>query len=125
MAQLQSPTRRGFGGRIIEQMIGQLKGDTHFDWRAEGSSAKSHLECEQAISKGQPVRMMSAGFFISAANLHPVARCNLLHDPLQLGVKVHDELDEAHPLSTAAAQIRPSNTRMITITSISPRPPPG
>jgi len=33
---VQSPTRRGFGGRIIEQMIGQLKGDTHFDWRAEG-----------------------------------------------------------------------------------------
>jgi PAS domain S-box-containing protein len=30
------PTRRGFGGRIIEQMIAQLKGDTRFDWRAEG-----------------------------------------------------------------------------------------
>ena len=31
-----APTRRGFGGRIIEQMIAQLKGDTRFDWRAEG-----------------------------------------------------------------------------------------
>ena len=31
---LQAPTRKGFGGRIIEQMIGQLKGKTHFDWRA-------------------------------------------------------------------------------------------
>ena len=30
------PTRRGFGGRIIEQMIAQLKGDTRFDWCAEG-----------------------------------------------------------------------------------------
>ena len=30
------PTRRGFGGRIIEQMIAQLKGETRFDWRAEG-----------------------------------------------------------------------------------------
>ncbi|MFZ1150647.1 MAG: PAS domain S-box protein [Xanthobacteraceae bacterium] len=30
------PTRGGFGGRIIEQMIAQLKGDTRFDWRAEG-----------------------------------------------------------------------------------------
>ena len=30
------PTRRGFGGRIIEQMIAQLKGKTRFDWRAEG-----------------------------------------------------------------------------------------
>ncbi|HEV2718014.1 MAG TPA: PAS domain S-box protein [Terriglobales bacterium] len=37
------PTRRGFGGRIIEQMIAQLKGDTRFDWRAEG------LICEIAL----------------------------------------------------------------------------
>jgi PAS domain S-box-containing protein len=33
---VQEPTRKGFGGRIIEQMIGQLKGETRFDWRAEG-----------------------------------------------------------------------------------------
>ena len=33
---VQPPTRRGFGGRIIEQMIAQLKGDTRFDWRVEG-----------------------------------------------------------------------------------------
>jgi PAS domain S-box-containing protein len=33
---VQEPTRKGFGGRIIEQMIGQLKGETFFDWRAEG-----------------------------------------------------------------------------------------
>jgi PAS domain S-box-containing protein len=33
---VQAPTRKGFGGRIIEQMIAQLKGKTHFDWRAEG-----------------------------------------------------------------------------------------
>jgi two-component sensor histidine kinase len=26
----------GFGGRIMEQMIGQLKGQTRFDWNAEG-----------------------------------------------------------------------------------------
>jgi len=30
------PTRRGFGGRIIERMIAQLKGQSHFDWRANG-----------------------------------------------------------------------------------------
>ena len=30
------PTRRGFGGRIIEQMIAQLRGQSHFDWRANG-----------------------------------------------------------------------------------------
>ncbi len=33
---VQEPTRKGFGGRIIEQMIGQLKGETIFHWRAEG-----------------------------------------------------------------------------------------
>jgi PAS domain S-box-containing protein len=33
---VQPPTRRGFGGRIIEQMIAQLKGESRFDWRVEG-----------------------------------------------------------------------------------------
>ncbi len=37
------PTRKGFGGRIIERMIAQLKGTTHFDWRPEG------LTCEIAV----------------------------------------------------------------------------
>ena len=33
---VQAPTRRGFGSRIIQQMITQLKGTAHFDWRPEG-----------------------------------------------------------------------------------------
>jgi PAS domain S-box-containing protein len=33
---VQPPTRRGFGGRIIEQVIAQLKGESRFDWRTEG-----------------------------------------------------------------------------------------
>jgi two-component sensor histidine kinase len=33
---VQEPTRKGFGGRIIEQMIAQQKGETCFHWRAEG-----------------------------------------------------------------------------------------
>ena len=33
---VQTPTRKGFGSRIIEQMIGHQSGKTHFDWRAEG-----------------------------------------------------------------------------------------
>jgi PAS domain S-box-containing protein len=37
------PTRRGFGTRIMENMIGQLKGEVRFDWRAEG------LACEIAL----------------------------------------------------------------------------
>jgi PAS domain S-box-containing protein len=33
---VQKPTRRGFGSRIIERMIGQLNGKIGFDWRADG-----------------------------------------------------------------------------------------
>ena len=33
---VQEPTRRGFGRRVIEQLMVQLKGKTRFDWRAEG-----------------------------------------------------------------------------------------
>jgi two-component sensor histidine kinase len=34
------PTRRGFGTRIVENMIGQLKGEVRLDWREQG------LRCE-------------------------------------------------------------------------------
>jgi PAS domain S-box-containing protein len=40
---VEAPTRKGFGGRIIQQMISQLKGTSHFDWRPEG------LVCEIAL----------------------------------------------------------------------------
>jgi PAS domain S-box-containing protein len=40
---VQAPTRKGFGGQIMEQMIGQLKGGTRFDWRPEG------LVCEITV----------------------------------------------------------------------------
>ena len=33
---VQMPTHQGFGTRIIERTIGQLKGKARFDWRAEG-----------------------------------------------------------------------------------------
>jgi two-component sensor histidine kinase len=33
---VEPPTRSGFGGRIIQQMIAHLKGESRFDWRAEG-----------------------------------------------------------------------------------------
>ncbi|MFY9840272.1 MAG: sensor histidine kinase [Xanthobacteraceae bacterium] len=33
---VKQSTRRGFGTRVIESMIGQLKGKTSFDWRPEG-----------------------------------------------------------------------------------------
>ena len=37
------PTHRGFGTRIMENMIGQLRGEVRFDWRDEG------LTCEIAL----------------------------------------------------------------------------
>jgi two-component sensor histidine kinase len=37
------PTHRGFGTRIMENMIGQLSGEVRFDWRDEG------LACEIAL----------------------------------------------------------------------------
>ena len=37
---VRTPTREGFGGRIIKQMAEQLKGTARFKWRAEG------LDCE-------------------------------------------------------------------------------
>jgi PAS domain S-box-containing protein len=42
---VQSPTRQGFGGRIITQMIGQLDGKARFDWRTEG------LICEITLGR--------------------------------------------------------------------------
>jgi two-component sensor histidine kinase len=30
------PTHNGFGTRVIERLIEQLKGKAHFDWRPEG-----------------------------------------------------------------------------------------
>ncbi|HSR76258.1 MAG TPA: sensor histidine kinase [Xanthobacteraceae bacterium] len=40
---VKSPTRRGFGSRLIERMIGDLKGKTQFEWRADG------LVCEISL----------------------------------------------------------------------------
>src|SRR5262249_21129671 len=33
---VEEPTRHGFGGRIIEQMIAQLDGKARLDWLAKG-----------------------------------------------------------------------------------------
>jgi two-component sensor histidine kinase len=40
---VEEPTRKGFGGRIIEQMIAQLDGKARLDWRASG------LVCELTL----------------------------------------------------------------------------
>jgi PAS domain S-box-containing protein len=41
---VEPPTRVGFGGRIIEQMIAQLKGKTRFDWRPRGLACEITLQ---------------------------------------------------------------------------------
>ena len=38
---VEMPTHQGFGTRIIERMIGQLKGKARFDWLRTGSFVKS------------------------------------------------------------------------------------
>jgi len=40
---VQAPMRRGFGGRIIEEMIGQLKGEARFHWAAGGLICEINL----------------------------------------------------------------------------------
>jgi two-component sensor histidine kinase len=40
---VKTPIHRGFGGRVIEGMIEQLKGQARFDWRPEG------LVCEMTL----------------------------------------------------------------------------
>ena len=40
---VQTPTHKGFGSRIIEQMITQQSGQASFDWRTEG------LVCEISL----------------------------------------------------------------------------
>ena len=37
------PTHRGFGTRILENMIGQLKGEVRFDWRDQGLTCEIDL----------------------------------------------------------------------------------
>jgi two-component sensor histidine kinase len=41
---VHTPTRQGFGSRVIEQMIGQLKGKACFDWRPEGVVCEIRLQ---------------------------------------------------------------------------------
>jgi PAS domain S-box-containing protein len=44
---VREPTHKGFGGRIIEQMIAQRSGKMHFVWRAEGLVCEITLQVSQ------------------------------------------------------------------------------
>jgi PAS domain S-box-containing protein len=41
---VQPPARQGFGARVVERMIGQLKGKARFDWRPQGLVCEITLE---------------------------------------------------------------------------------
>jgi two-component sensor histidine kinase len=41
---VQMPTREGFGGRIINQLAGQLNGRAQFDWHVEGFRCKINVQ---------------------------------------------------------------------------------
>jgi PAS domain S-box-containing protein len=43
---VQEPTQKGVGTRIIEGMMGQLKGDTRFDWRKDGLVCQINFQVE-------------------------------------------------------------------------------
>jgi two-component sensor histidine kinase len=47
--EVQTPTRQGFGTRVIEGMIGQLKGKARFDWRAEGLACEIDLQARNQL----------------------------------------------------------------------------
>jgi PAS domain S-box-containing protein len=41
---VRPPTRQGFGGRVIERMVGQLKGKVDFAWRPDGLVCEMRLQ---------------------------------------------------------------------------------
>jgi hypothetical protein len=52
--ELQTPARQGFGTRITERMVDQLKGKARFDWRPEG------LVCEIAFGTWSQISRLPA-----------------------------------------------------------------
>ncbi len=53
----QEPKHKGFGGRIIEQVIAQQNGKMHFDWRANGLVCEITLQTDlNDAGKSSPVR---------------------------------------------------------------------
>lgn len=51
---VRPPTRRGFGSRVITQMIGQLNGEARFDWRPEGLVCEISLQANTAAAMSPP-----------------------------------------------------------------------
>jgi two-component sensor histidine kinase len=41
---VQVPTRQGFGSRVIDRMVKQLKGEARFDWRPQGLICEISLQ---------------------------------------------------------------------------------
>ena len=72
---VQTPTRQGFGGRVIAGIIDQLEGKALFDWRPEGLVSKSPFG-----RKNRPSLALSrnriAGSLPSHLELRSRSRCS-------------------------------------------------
>jgi hypothetical protein len=51
---VKAPARHGFGGRVIERMIGGLKGKAHFDWRPEGIVREIIIQTGAELTSSAP-----------------------------------------------------------------------
>jgi two-component sensor histidine kinase len=61
---VQTPTRQGFGARIIERMIGQLEGKARLDWRADGLVCEITLPpwfCHTHLMGRMPAIVLDSG----------------------------------------------------------------
>ena len=41
---VKAPNRQGFGGRVIERMIADLRGEMRFDWQPKGLACEISLQ---------------------------------------------------------------------------------
>ncbi len=69
---VMTPTRRGFGGKVIEQMVAQLGGEVRFNWRAR-SRADIALPAQERARAGWPLAHGSNSY-INVRNLEPGCR---------------------------------------------------
>ena len=73
--EIQEPTHKGFGSRIIERMIAQQSGKTRFDWRAEG------LICELTLRGKIDIKRSNAA--INAMRSSVTTKLNILLSKFQ------------------------------------------
>jgi len=98
----QKPTRKGLGGRIIEKMIGQLKGKTRFEWRAEGLVCEINLRVEKGTNC--PIENPKTVIFITARSPRSVPSSTMG----RTGMLIYEDLVELARMCTRNARITTS-----------------